>query len=104
VISTNLTAPFSDHSTARPLKRSPAAPAAAPPIIITESAYCRDDKIRLQCVPCNQDLFINEIADICEALGADVKEVAVGMGYDKRIGSAMLMQVLVGVVRASPRM
>jgi UDPglucose 6-dehydrogenase len=34
--------------------------------------------------------FINEIADICEALGADVKEVAIGMGYDKRIGSAML--------------
>jgi len=34
--------------------------------------------------------FINEIADICEALGADVKEVAVGMGYDKRIGPAML--------------
>jgi UDPglucose 6-dehydrogenase len=34
--------------------------------------------------------FINEIADICEALGADVKEVAIGMGYDKRIGPAML--------------
>jgi UDPglucose 6-dehydrogenase len=34
--------------------------------------------------------FINEIADICETLGADVKEVAIGMGYDKRIGSAML--------------
>jgi UDPglucose 6-dehydrogenase len=34
--------------------------------------------------------FINEIANICEALGADVKEVAVGMGYDKRIGRAFL--------------
>lgn len=30
--------------------------------------------------------FINEIANICEALGADVKEVATGMGYDERIG------------------
>src|SRR5579884_725188 len=30
--------------------------------------------------------FINEIARICERLGADVKEVAVGMGYDHRIG------------------
>ena len=34
--------------------------------------------------------FINEIANICEALGADVKEVAVGMGYDKRIGTMFL--------------
>ncbi len=34
--------------------------------------------------------FINEIAQICERLGADVKEVAVGMGYDKRIGRGFL--------------
>jgi len=34
--------------------------------------------------------FINEIANICEALGADVKEVASGMGYDKRIGHSFL--------------
>lgn len=30
--------------------------------------------------------FVNEIAAICEQLGADVQEVAVGMSYDKRIG------------------
>jgi UDPglucose 6-dehydrogenase len=34
--------------------------------------------------------FINEIANICEALGADVKEVATGMGYDDRIGHGYL--------------
>ncbi len=34
--------------------------------------------------------FINEIANICEELGADVKEVAAGMGYDHRIGRAFL--------------
>jgi UDPglucose 6-dehydrogenase len=34
--------------------------------------------------------FINEIANVCEALGADVKEVAAGMGYDKRIGPNFL--------------
>jgi UDPglucose 6-dehydrogenase len=34
--------------------------------------------------------FINEISNICEALGADVKEVATGMGYDRRIGHAFL--------------
>ncbi len=34
--------------------------------------------------------FINEIANICEALGADVKEVSYGMGLDKRIGHSFL--------------
>jgi UDPglucose 6-dehydrogenase len=34
--------------------------------------------------------FINEIAFICEGLGADVKEVVQGMGYDKRINPAFL--------------
>jgi UDPglucose 6-dehydrogenase len=34
--------------------------------------------------------FINEIANMCEALGADVNEVARGMGYDKRIGPSFL--------------
>jgi UDPglucose 6-dehydrogenase len=34
--------------------------------------------------------FINEIAQICERLGADVKQVSIGMGYDKRIGHAFL--------------
>ncbi len=34
--------------------------------------------------------FINEIANICEALGADVKEVAYGMGLDSRIGHSFL--------------
>jgi UDPglucose 6-dehydrogenase len=34
--------------------------------------------------------FINEIANICEELGADVREVAIGMGQDKRIGPAFL--------------
>jgi UDPglucose 6-dehydrogenase len=34
--------------------------------------------------------FINEIAQICERLGTNVKEVAAGMGYDKRIGHDFL--------------
>ncbi len=34
--------------------------------------------------------FINEIAAICEALGADVEEVARGMGLDARIGIQFL--------------
>ena len=34
--------------------------------------------------------FINEIAVICEKLGADVEEVAMGMGFDRRIGAQFL--------------
>jgi UDPglucose 6-dehydrogenase len=34
--------------------------------------------------------FINEIADLCEAVGADVQEVARGIGLDNRIGSKFL--------------
>jgi UDPglucose 6-dehydrogenase len=34
--------------------------------------------------------FINEIANLCEALGADVHDVAKGMGMDNRIGSKFL--------------
>ncbi len=34
--------------------------------------------------------FINEIADLCEVVGADVQEVARGIGLDNRIGSKFL--------------
>src|ERR1700712_775001 len=34
--------------------------------------------------------FINEIADLCEKVGADVQEVSRGMGLDNRIGSRFL--------------
>src|SRR5690606_7760746 len=34
--------------------------------------------------------FINEVADLCEAVGADVQQVARGIGLDNRIGSTFL--------------
>ena len=34
--------------------------------------------------------FINEMADLCEAVGAEVQDVARGMGLDKRIGGKFL--------------
>src|SRR5437867_8067560 len=34
--------------------------------------------------------FINEVANLCEAVGADVHEVARGMGLDNRIGKKFL--------------
>ena len=35
--------------------------------------------------------FINEIADLCEKVGADVRDVAKGIGLDSRIGNRFLM-------------
>ncbi|MEB2629682.1 UDP-glucose/GDP-mannose dehydrogenase family protein [Peribacillus frigoritolerans] len=34
--------------------------------------------------------FINEIANLCEIIGADIEDVADGMGYDGRIGNRFL--------------
>src|SRR3546814_19137366 len=34
--------------------------------------------------------FIKEIADLCEAVGADVQDVARGIGLDKRIGGKFM--------------
>jgi UDPglucose 6-dehydrogenase len=34
--------------------------------------------------------FINELADLCEQVGSDVEELALGMGLDKRIGASFL--------------
>lgn len=34
--------------------------------------------------------YINAVANICERVGADVRQVADGMGYDRRIGRAFL--------------
>ena len=39
--------------------------------------------------------FINEISDICEKVGADVQQVAKGIGLDGRIGSKFYILVLV---------
>ncbi|MCR4405674.1 MAG: UDP-glucose/GDP-mannose dehydrogenase family protein [Anaerolineae bacterium] len=60
------------------------------PIMITDLRTAEMIKYASNAYLANRISFINEIASICEALGADVKEVAVGMGYDKRIGSSFL--------------
>jgi UDPglucose 6-dehydrogenase len=60
------------------------------PIIITDLRTAEMIKYASNAYLANRISFINEIASICEELGADVKEVAVGMGYDKRIGHSYL--------------
>lgn len=60
------------------------------PILITDLRTAEMIKYASNAFLATKISFINEIAEICEALGADVKEVAAGMGYDRRIGPAML--------------
>lgn len=60
------------------------------PIIVTDLRTAEMIKYASNAFLATRISFINEIANICEQLGADVKEVAVGMGYDKRIGHSFL--------------
>jgi UDPglucose 6-dehydrogenase len=60
------------------------------PIVITDLRTAEMIKYASNAFLATKISFINEIANICEALGADVKEVAVGMGYDARIGRHFL--------------
>ncbi|MFQ5594354.1 MAG: UDP-glucose dehydrogenase family protein [Anaerolineae bacterium] len=60
------------------------------PIIITDLRTAEMIKYASNAFLATRLSFINEIASVCEQLGADIKEVAAGMGYDKRIGHAYL--------------
>jgi len=60
------------------------------PIMVTDLRTAEMIKYASNAFLATRISFINEIAAICEALGADVKEVAQGMGYDKRIGPTFL--------------
>ncbi len=60
------------------------------PIVVTDLRTAEMIKYASNAFLATRISFINEISTICERLGADVKEVAAGMGYDKRIGRAFL--------------
>jgi UDPglucose 6-dehydrogenase len=60
------------------------------PILITDLRTAEMIKYASNAFLATRVSFINEIANICEELGADVTEVARGMGLDKRIGSTFL--------------
>src|SRR3972149_4105771 len=60
------------------------------PIVMTDLRTAEMIKYASNAFLATKISFINEIANICEALGADVKEVAAGMGYDPRIGRHFL--------------
>jgi UDPglucose 6-dehydrogenase len=60
------------------------------PIVITDLYTAEMIKYASNAFLATKISFINEMARICDRLGADVTEVAAGMGYDKRIGRAFL--------------
>lgn len=60
------------------------------PVLITDLRTAEMIKYASNAFLATRISFINEIASICEKLGADVKEVARGMGLDRRIGPAFL--------------
>ncbi len=60
------------------------------PIIFTDPATAELIKHASNSFLAMKISFINMIADLCEKTGADVKLVADGMGYDKRIGRSFL--------------
>ncbi|MEO6458543.1 MAG: UDP-glucose/GDP-mannose dehydrogenase family protein, partial [Chloroflexia bacterium] len=60
------------------------------PILVTDIRTAEMIKYASNAILATYISFINEIAFICENLGADVKEVVKGMGYDKRINPQFL--------------
>ncbi|MHB0870760.1 MAG: UDP-glucose dehydrogenase family protein [Chloroflexota bacterium] len=60
------------------------------PVLITDLRTAEMIKYASNAFLASKISFINEIASVCEKLGADVKMVAQGMGLDKRIGPAFL--------------
>ncbi|MCJ2076748.1 UDP-glucose/GDP-mannose dehydrogenase family protein [Methylobacterium sp. WL30] len=62
----------------------------AAPILVTGRRTAELTKYAANAFLATKITFINEIADLCERVGADVQEVARGIGLDNRIGAKFL--------------
>jgi UDPglucose 6-dehydrogenase len=60
------------------------------PMVTTDVASAEMIKYASNAFLATKISFINAVANICAAVGADVTQVMKGMGYDRRIGSAFL--------------
>jgi UDPglucose 6-dehydrogenase len=56
------------------------------PIIVTDPASAETIKYACNAFLATKISFVNAVANVCEAVGADVRDVLLGMGYDHRIG------------------
>ncbi len=81
-------APILDHTFKCPIHDE--CPAKEVPFIVTDTNSAELIKHASNAFLATKISFINMVADLCEAAGADVAKVAQGMGLDPRIGPAFL--------------
>ena len=82
-----------DHDVARDMLRQIYRPLSlnqSAPVLFTGRRTAELIKYAANAFLATKISFINEIADLCEATGADVQEVSRGIGLDKRIGAKFL--------------
>ncbi|MGI6852321.1 UDP-glucose dehydrogenase family protein [Mesorhizobium sp. 1B3] len=60
------------------------------PIIVTQRRTSELIKYAANAFLATKITFINELADLCEHVGSDVSQLALGIGLDKRIGASFL--------------
>ncbi len=60
------------------------------PLIVTDPVSAEAIKYASNAFLATKVSFVNAMANLCEAVGADVREVVLGMGYDRRIGFEFL--------------
>jgi len=56
------------------------------PLLITDAATAETIKYASNAFLATKLSFVNAVASLCEAVGADVRDVILGLGYDRRIG------------------
>ena len=60
------------------------------PILLTDPISSETIKYAANSFLATKLSFVNALAAVCEAVGADIDEVVLGLGYDKRVGHGFL--------------
>jgi len=60
------------------------------PVLVTDPASAETIKYAANAYLATKISYINAVAAICEGVGADINDVVLGLGYDKRIGHDFL--------------
>ena len=60
------------------------------PLIVTDATTSETIKYASNAFLATKLSYVNAVAGLCEEVGADVRDVMLGMGYDKRIGFEFL--------------